>query len=375
MRLWISDNELTSIDVSRLKNLESLVLSNNQLTSIDVSGLENLTGLFLGNNQLTSIDVSGLEKLVRLNLDNNQLTSIDISGLENLTELTLWYNFINSQDDVIGLDPNNLNTIGALLFQRLMSHVGFSLSQYLYTYDGSPKIPVVSVSFGLIELEEGTDFSLRYEDNINAGTARIILTGMNNFRGERVIEFTIRKVQKEWIPVPAITKEFSEGLTLGDIELPESYSWKHPEWLLWIFSEAIEFEAVLASNNVNHYDAIGKISVTITEQGVSIANMNRNDSRYGIRFTQNPVSDKAEISVILPNNEASTGSATEIVIFDMTGNVVFNRRGDPCGRPIIWDLRNTSGRFVANGTYLVIAEVKDRSGNTHRYSARLGVKR
>ena len=112
----------------------------------------------------------------------------------------------------------------------------------------------------------------------------------------------------------------------------------------------------------------------------SIASTATTASATGIKFAQNIVSDRAEISVILPN--ASTGSATaatetRIVIYDMTGNVVFEEkttnRTPVCS--VIWDLRNSAGRFVANGTYLVIAEVRNTDGRMYQYSARLGVKR
>ena len=127
-----------------------------------------------------------------------------------------------------------------------------------------------------------------------------------------------------------------------------------------------------------------ELTLTITAtayQPVSISNTKKSDNRYGIRFTNSIVSEKAEISVVLPNaSTASTGSATEVsvVIYDMTGNVVFERRGDyqsPANNAIIWDLRNNTGRFVANGTYLVVAEVKGRDGRMYQYSARLGVRR
>ena len=115
------------------------------------------------------------------------------------------------------------------------------------------------------------------------------------------------------------------------------------------------------------------VSVSITASGgkTSILTPTESNRRYGIKFAKNIVSDKAAISVILP--DASTGSAT-VVIYDMTGNVVFVG-ATALGRPLSWDLRNTAGRFVANGTYLVIAEAKDRNGRTYQYSARLGVKR
>jgi len=41
----------------------------------------------------------------------------------------------------------------------------------------------------------------------------------------------------------------------------------------------------------------------------------------------------------------------------------------------VWDLTNKTGRNVANGSYLVIAEAKGVSGKVYRYSAKIGVKR
>jgi len=102
----------------------------------------------------------------------------------------------------------------------------------------------------------------------------------------------------------------------------------------------------------------------------AICDVKKSDNRYGIKFAINPVSEKAEISVILPNNEHIANA--NVVIYDMTGNVVFSTTARDNAS---WDLRNTAGRFVANGTYLVIVEVKDRNGKVYVYSAKLGVKR
>ncbi len=57
------------------------------------------------------------------------------------------------------------------------------------------------------------------------------------------------------------------------------------------------------------------------------------------------------------------------VVYDMTGNVV----AEGSGRT--WDLRNSAGRFVANGSYLVVVEATDRNGVKFRWSDKLGVKR
>jgi len=48
-----------------------------------------VTQLYLSNNNLSSIDLSGLSGLQSLNLSNNNLSSIDLSGLSGLTQLYL----------------------------------------------------------------------------------------------------------------------------------------------------------------------------------------------------------------------------------------------------------------------------------------------
>ncbi|MCL2844832.1 MAG: InlB B-repeat-containing protein [Chitinivibrionia bacterium] len=105
------------------------------------------------------------------------------------------------------------------------------------------------------------------------------------------------------------------------------------------------------------------------------------DSRYGIILENAVVSDFARISVITPER-----ATVNLVILDNLGNVVFSETsayGRVSNPPlqnaddnaIIWDLTNPSGRFVANGTYLIIAEATGISGRRYLYSARIGVSR
>jgi hypothetical protein len=62
---------------------------------------------------------------------------------------------------------------------------------------------------------------------------------------------------------------------------------------------------------------------------------------------------------------------------DALGNVVFTETAVGANHhlPIIWNLQNQSGRFVANGTYLIVVEAIGFSGKTYQYSSRVGVKK
>jgi len=121
------------------------------------------------------------------------------------------------------------------------------------------------------------------------------------------------------------------------------------------------------------------------------------DDGYGILLENAIVSDFARISIITPEP-----AMANITIFDNLGNVVWteNGVGAYCIRPampderttmnnvgdlgvcntplqnaVIWNITNPNGRFVANGTYIIIAKATGISGRIYRYSARIGVRR
>ncbi len=66
-----------------------------------------------------------------------------------------------------------------------------------YTYNGAEKKPSVIVTDGDTLLEEGTDYSLSYSDNINAGTAKITVSGMGSYTGSQEQTFTIMSARLE----------------------------------------------------------------------------------------------------------------------------------------------------------------------------------
>ena len=82
-----SENQLTSLDVSRNTALTDLHCDNNQLTSLDVSQNTALTDLDCSENQLTSLDVSRNTALITLICDYNKLTSLDVHQNTGLLHL------------------------------------------------------------------------------------------------------------------------------------------------------------------------------------------------------------------------------------------------------------------------------------------------
>ena len=73
-----------------------------------------------------------------------------------------------------------------------------TLSQNSYAYDGSAKTPSVNVRVKGEQLQEGIDFEIGYENNVDPGQATVIVKGINRCSGIYRVSFTInRQVQQE----------------------------------------------------------------------------------------------------------------------------------------------------------------------------------
>lgn len=65
------------------------------------------------------------------------------------------------------------------------------VNQDSYTYDGTRKLPNVTVTYKGVELIEGLNYELSYENNKYPGTASVYITGMNNCFSESEVQYQI----------------------------------------------------------------------------------------------------------------------------------------------------------------------------------------
>jgi len=72
-----------------------------------------------------------------------------------------------------------------------------TLSQSSYTYDGWQKKPSVTVKLNGKTLEADTDYMVIYSDNINIGTAKVVIIGKGDYTGNKTVNFTIAKTAEE----------------------------------------------------------------------------------------------------------------------------------------------------------------------------------
>ena len=82
--LYLSNKDLSTIDVSAATSLTSLSIRDNNIDGlVDLSLLTNLSNLWLGNNNLTDLDISSNTNLTFLSAENNEIPSAILDEIIN----------------------------------------------------------------------------------------------------------------------------------------------------------------------------------------------------------------------------------------------------------------------------------------------------
>ena len=85
-----------------------------------------------------------------------------------------------------------------------LTGAGVALSEGSFIYNGGPQTPQATVELNGKRLEEGRDYTLTYADNVNAGTARAIVTGVNNYEDTASAAFVINPANLSGATIDAL---------------------------------------------------------------------------------------------------------------------------------------------------------------------------
>lgn len=133
-----------------------------------------------------------------------------------------------------------ITTENGLLTVNAASEVTFGVTftgENEFTYDGTEHKPAVSITANGKALKENVDYTLSYDDNVDASeSAKVIVTGINNYEGsngnatfkinKRNITITAKSMEKEYdgslliyshISEPRYTVEPADGILAGDV--------------------------------------------------------------------------------------------------------------------------------------------------------------
>ena len=133
----------------------------------------------------------------------------------------------------------------------------FDLSDAVYA--GNPVTGRVSSAV----LVEGEDYSVVYADNVNAGTASVTVAGIGNYDSGSSItkRFVIEKADPAYEAPSPISA--TEGQILGDLKLPDGFSWQ--DELSTSVGDAGEhiFKAKFTPRDTANYNVVEDVPVTV----------------------------------------------------------------------------------------------------------------
>ena len=165
-----------------------------------ITGKGNYTGQAEKTFEITAKDIAGYKEAAELSSEsyeydgNEKRPSVVIAGLIVKADYELVYkNNVNAGTaEVIVMGQKNYKgsfvrtySITPKSITKLEEKIVLSESSYIY--DGTEKTPEVSIE----GLGKGRDYEVSYADNINAGTAKVSVTGEGNYAGTAEKEFTI----------------------------------------------------------------------------------------------------------------------------------------------------------------------------------------
>lgn len=168
---WVNvdgNTEVKSINISPASSLQEFTWTNGSLSTLTIDGVKPLRSIDCNNNVLTELHLRNLTNCESVDCSHNLLASLDFDNLPQLTSLNCSYN-------KLALDLSSFSIA--------------DISSYSYT--GSAIMPPITVKNGLVTLTEGSEYTVSYKNNVNAGTATVVVRGVGNCFGTITKTFKI----------------------------------------------------------------------------------------------------------------------------------------------------------------------------------------
>lgn len=243
---------------------------------------------------------------------------VSIIGLTQGTDYTVSYR--NNIDSGIGIviatGKGNYTGIKEQEFEIEKCHISLKNIQLdidYYVYDGNPKTPGVHID----GLTEGVEYTVEYKDNINAGIASAIVTGLGNYFGSVDKLFTINRksIYGMTINVDPISNKYTGKEITPDVEVVGLT--KDVDYYV-LYSNNIErgTEALAMAFGKGNYDDTLYKNFTITKGTINGKTLSFNPARTvytGSQVKPTPIIKDLELNVdytISYSNNINVGTAT-----------------------------------------------------------------
>ena len=142
-----------------------------------------ITGEYIynGQEQIAKLSIEQLEYYDVLNRRQTAIGEYDVTVKLKDKDNFIWDNNDNANDLVLKF----------VILGKSLEDAEVKLSQTTYVYSKLAFNPTVTVTLGDLTLTKDIDFVVEYLNNINAGTATVVVSGIYNYYGEVQVNFEI----------------------------------------------------------------------------------------------------------------------------------------------------------------------------------------
>lgn len=220
-----------------------------------------------------------------------------------------------------------LKTIDVDIQGKDLAECSLNVEEVPLAFNGKEQTVPFTVKDGDIQLEENVDFTVAYKDNIDAGTATLIVTGIGSYEGELTAKFQIGTVD---ITSDVVTKDYSNVSVQYEykkMEIQPIVKMKQGDYNL---SSMKDFEVEYV-NNMNPGTAkitlrgIGNYTGTITKE-FTINKRKMANASVKTKFENNQL----VVTVNVPDNGRTLESNidyTYTAVTDATGKITITITG------------------------------------------------
>lgn len=191
---------------------------------------------------------------------------------------------------------------------KVLTDANVTLSQQSFVYDGTAKNP--AVIYNGITLSENTDYTVKYSNNVDVGTVKATITGINNYSGTAVKEFKITPIKLDDKKV-SVSLEKSSFVYNGQSITPVVYvAYNHNNLI-----QNTDFTATYSNNN-----APGVATVKITGIGNYSGTISKTYIILPEKIASVSIKKDSATSAVISWSVASKVSGYEILKFDSAKN-------------------------------------------------------
>ena len=206
----ITSGDKTEVAITGIGEYGGSVVKNLSVEDMPLKDVNNLSAVCTDINKVTlSFEApalaQGFEQTYDIYMDDALLEENRDAGTfdyDNLSAGTHVFKVVANRGDKI----SNGVTAEVTVKGKEITECNLFMEDVTLVYNGTEQTVPFTVTDGKTQLEENVDFTVSYKDNIDAGTAMLIITGTGLYEGELSGTFQIQQAD---ITSDIVTKDFS----------------------------------------------------------------------------------------------------------------------------------------------------------------------